>query len=155
VHDSEPTDTLAQCASDRTFCRCEVDQGRGAQPQEETGRNLHANRSAHRNRPSSKEPDHEADRKDREIDQRRFGASQGTALCALHGFESCREARAVIFSYVFGGEVRLLVGSQRDVVQTQVCRTQEEVLSTAEQWKPRWSRRASGKTCGFVPFSDR
>jgi hypothetical protein len=27
------------------------------------------------------------------------------------------------------------VGSQLEIVQTQVCRTQEEVLSTGEQWK--------------------
>ena len=31
--------------------------------------------------------------------------------------------------------MRLLVGSQPEVVQTQVCRTQEEVLSTGEEWK--------------------
>ena len=54
-------------------------------------------------------------------------------LFRLH--KNRREARAVIFSHVFGWEVRLLVGSQREVVQTQVCRTQDEVLSTGEQWK--------------------
>ena len=46
-----------------------------------------------------------------------------------------RKARAVIFSHVFGWEVRLLVGSQLEIVRTQVCRTQEEVLSTGEQWR--------------------
>jgi hypothetical protein len=50
--------------------------------------------------------------------------SNGTAreigdLFRLH--KNRREARAVIFSHVFGWEVRLLVGSQREVVQTQVC----------------------------------
>ena len=28
-----------------------------------------------------------------------------------------------------------MVGSQKEVVSTQVCRTQEEVFSTGEQWK--------------------
>ena len=54
-------------------------------------------------------------------------------LFRLH--KNRREARAVIFSHVFGWEVRLLVGSQLEVVQTQVCRTQDEVLSTGDQWK--------------------
>ena len=46
-----------------------------------------------------------------------------------------REARAALFTHQFGWEVRLLVGSQLEVVQTQVCRDQEEVLRTGEQWK--------------------
>ena len=40
-----------------------------------------------------------------------------------------REARAALFTHQLGWEVRLLVGSQLEVVQTQVCRDQEEVLS--------------------------
>jgi hypothetical protein len=31
--------------------------------------------------------------------------------------------------------VRLLVGTQLEAVQTQVCRSQEEVFTTGEQWK--------------------
>ena len=46
-----------------------------------------------------------------------------------------RDARAVIFSHQFGWEVRLLVGSQEELVSSQVCRTQEEVLNAGEQWK--------------------
>ena len=46
-----------------------------------------------------------------------------------------RKARAVIFSHQFGWEVRLLVGSHEELVSSQVCRTQEEVLCTGEQWK--------------------
>ena len=46
-----------------------------------------------------------------------------------------RKARAVIFSHQFGWEVRLLVGSQEELPSSQVCRTQDEVLSTGEQWK--------------------
>lgn len=46
-----------------------------------------------------------------------------------------REARAVIVTHQLGWEVRLLVGAQLEVVQTQVCRTQEDVLSTGERWK--------------------
>ena len=45
-----------------------------------------------------------------------------------------REAKALRFTHQLGWEVRLIVGAQAEVVQTQVCRTQEEVLSTAEQW---------------------
>jgi hypothetical protein len=30
---------------------------------------------------------------------------------------------------------RLVVGSQLEIAQTQVCRTQDEVLTTGEQWK--------------------
>jgi hypothetical protein len=41
-----------------------------------------------------------------------------------------REARAPLFTHQLGWEVRLLVGSQLEVVQTQVCRDQEEVLAT-------------------------
>jgi hypothetical protein len=46
-----------------------------------------------------------------------------------------REARAALFTHQLGWEVRLFVGSQLEVVQTQVCRDQEEVLRTGEQWK--------------------
>jgi hypothetical protein len=45
-----------------------------------------------------------------------------------------REARAALFTHQFGWEVRLLVGSQLEVVQTQVCRDQEEVLRTRLHW---------------------
>jgi hypothetical protein len=46
-----------------------------------------------------------------------------------------REARAALFTHQLGWEVRLLVGSQLEVVQTQACRDQEEVLATGERWK--------------------
>ena len=52
-----------------------------------------------------------------------------------------RNARAVIFSHQFGWEVRLLVGSQEELVSSQVCRTQEEVLSTASNGKQRCTRK--------------
>ena len=45
-----------------------------------------------------------------------------------------RKARAVIFSHQFGWEVRLLVGSQEELVSSQVCRSQEEVFSRGKQW---------------------
>ncbi len=45
-----------------------------------------------------------------------------------------REARAPLFTHQLGWEVRLLVGSQLEVVQTQVCRNQEQVLRTGEEW---------------------
>ena len=46
-----------------------------------------------------------------------------------------REARAALFTHPVGWEVRLLTGAQLEVVQTQVCRDQEEVLTMGEQWK--------------------
>jgi hypothetical protein len=38
-------------------------------------------------------------------------------------------------SHQFGWELLLLIGSQHEVVQSQVCRTQDDVLTTGEQWK--------------------
>ena len=46
-----------------------------------------------------------------------------------------REARAVLVTHQLGWEVQLLVGTQLEVVQTQVCRSQDEVFTTGEQWK--------------------
>ena len=46
-----------------------------------------------------------------------------------------REARAALFTHQLGWEVQLLVGSQLEIVQTQVCRDQQEVLATGERWK--------------------
>lgn len=38
-------------------------------------------------------------------------------------------------THQLGWEVRLLNGAQAEVMRTQVCRMQEEVLTTGEQWK--------------------
>jgi hypothetical protein len=46
-----------------------------------------------------------------------------------------RRAMCLLLSHQFGWEVRLLVGSQHEIVQSQVCRSQEEVLTIGEQWK--------------------
>jgi hypothetical protein len=46
-----------------------------------------------------------------------------------------RQAVCKLRSHQFGWEVRLFIGAQADIVQTQVCRTQDEVLTTGEQWK--------------------
>jgi hypothetical protein len=46
-----------------------------------------------------------------------------------------RQARAVLMTHQLGWEVRLLVGRQAETVRTQVCRSQEEVLSTGEKWR--------------------
>ncbi len=46
-----------------------------------------------------------------------------------------REARATLFTHQLGWELGLLIGAQLEIVQTQVCRTQEEVFTTGEQWK--------------------
>ena len=46
-----------------------------------------------------------------------------------------RTATCKLRSHQFGWELRLFIGLQDDVVQTQVCRSQDEVLTTGEQWK--------------------
>jgi hypothetical protein len=45
------------------------------------------------------------------------------------------EARCVLRSHQFGWELGLQVGISREFVQTKVCRSQHEVLTTGEQWK--------------------
>ena len=54
-------------------------------------------------------------------------------LFILH--KNRREAKAVLFTHQLGWEVRLIIGAQAEVAQTQVCRTQEEVFSTGEAWR--------------------
>jgi hypothetical protein len=54
-------------------------------------------------------------------------------LFVLH--KNRREAKAIIFTHQLGWEVRLLIGAQSEVVQSQACRSQEEVLDCGEQWK--------------------
>jgi hypothetical protein len=54
-------------------------------------------------------------------------------LFILH--KNRREAKAELFTHQLGWEVRLLIGAQSEVVQTQVCRSQEEVFATGEQRK--------------------
>jgi hypothetical protein len=44
-----------------------------------------------------------------------------------------RTAVCKLFSHQLGWECRLMV--RGELVQSQVCRTQDEVLSTGEQWK--------------------
>lgn len=46
-----------------------------------------------------------------------------------------RNARCVLLRHQFGWELRLFIGNQDDVVQSQVCRTRDEVLTAGEQWK--------------------
>ena len=40
-----------------------------------------------------------------------------------------------MFTHQLGWEVRLLIGSQLEVVQTRIRRDQQEVLTTGAQWK--------------------
>lgn len=46
-----------------------------------------------------------------------------------------RRVRCVIFTHQFGFELRLLFGSKAELLRSQVCRTDDEVLTTGEQWK--------------------
>lgn len=43
-----------------------------------------------------------------------------------------RLARCALYSYPLGWELRLMVG---ELVRSQVCRTQDEILHTQENWK--------------------
>ena len=45
-----------------------------------------------------------------------------------------RETTGKLRSHQFGWELRLYIGCD-EIVQTQVCRSQEDVLTTGEQWK--------------------
>jgi hypothetical protein len=45
-----------------------------------------------------------------------------------------RTATCKLRSHQFGWEVRLFVGAD-DIIQTQVCRSQDDVLTVGEQWK--------------------
>lgn len=55
-------------------------------------------------------------------------------LFVLHTQGPARSAGQLL-THQLGWEVRLLIGAQLEAVQRQVCRTQEEVLTTGEQWK--------------------
>ena len=46
-----------------------------------------------------------------------------------------REARAFLVTHQLGWEVRLLIGTQLEAVQTQVCRSREEVFDCGERWE--------------------
>jgi hypothetical protein len=46
-----------------------------------------------------------------------------------------REATCKLRSHQFGWELLLFIGQQLEVVQTQVCRSQDEVLTTGDQWR--------------------
>jgi hypothetical protein len=46
-----------------------------------------------------------------------------------------REATCKLRTHQLGWELLLFIGDQAEVVQTQVCRSQDEVLTTGEQWK--------------------
>jgi hypothetical protein len=48
-----------------------------------------------------------------------------------------RVAKAVIVTHQFGSEVRLFIGTRLEIeaVQSRVCRTEDEVFTTAENWR--------------------
>ena len=43
-----------------------------------------------------------------------------------------KQARCVLVSHPFGWELRLMVG---ELLRSQVCRSQDEILTTQESWK--------------------
>jgi len=63
-----------------------------------------------------------------------------------------RRARCVLFSHQFGFELRLVFGTPGELLQSQVCRTDAEILDTNERWRAAleakgWSK-ASAKFFG-------
>jgi hypothetical protein len=46
-----------------------------------------------------------------------------------------REATCKLLTHQFGWELRLLMAPPGDVMLTKVCRTQDDVLTTGEEWK--------------------
>ena len=48
--------------------------------------------------------------------------------------KDAKVARCVLLSDLFGYELRLVVGAD-DLLQSQVCRSSDEVLTTHDQWK--------------------
>ncbi len=46
-----------------------------------------------------------------------------------------RDFSCKLRSHQFGWALLLFVGAQAEVVQTQVCRSQDEVLDTGDRWK--------------------
>jgi len=54
-------------------------------------------------------------------------------LFILH--KNRREARAIIMTHQLGWGMRLMVGAQLEVVQTKVCRSEEEVFDCGDRWK--------------------
>jgi hypothetical protein len=51
------------------------------------------------------------------------------------------EARCVLRNHQFGWEVCLQIGISREFVQTRVCRSQDDVLTTGGQWKAAMSEK--------------
>jgi hypothetical protein len=46
-----------------------------------------------------------------------------------------RKMTCKLQTHQFGWELLLFIGAQTEVVQTHVCRSQDEVLTTGERWK--------------------
>ena len=71
-----------------------------------------------------------------EVLQRHAWHGEPRELGDLFHVENKRQqGRAALFTHQFGWEVRLLLGRQAEPVRTQVCRSQDEVLTTIEAWK--------------------
>jgi hypothetical protein len=46
-----------------------------------------------------------------------------------------RKAVCKLVSHQLGWECRLFIGQQEEIVQTAVCRTENEVLTTGQSWR--------------------
>lgn len=49
--------------------------------------------------------------------------------------KAARRAVCELWSHQFGWELRLFIGAQTEIVQSQVCRTEDDVFIVAEAWK--------------------
>jgi len=54
-------------------------------------------------------------------------------LFVLHKGSNRRVARCALTTHILGWECRLMIG--RELLQSKVCRSQEEVFSAGEEWK--------------------
>lgn len=59
------------------------------------------------------------------------GAAQLSPAWTLSKGRKCAEC--VVWSHQFGFELRLTVGAE--LLQSQVCRTQEKLIETQEEWR--------------------
>jgi hypothetical protein len=46
-----------------------------------------------------------------------------------------RTVRCLIYTHQFGFDLRLVLRSKAELLRSQVCRTDDEILTTGEQWK--------------------
>jgi hypothetical protein len=59
-----------------------------------------------------------------------------------------KAAKCVVWSHQFGWELRLIVGTE--LIQSQVCRSQPELIEVQEQWRAAMLAKLAGAACGLT-----